>query len=78
MAEIINLNKARKASDKKHRKKKAAENRVEYGTPKPQRQKDASVRTRMDQELDGKRLENSDGKATNNEVHSSDREKEDQ
>ncbi|MDI7775260.1 DUF4169 family protein [Asticcacaulis sp. EMRT-3] len=33
MAELINLNKARKARDKQRRVEKAAENRILYGMP---------------------------------------------
>ena len=57
MAEIVNLNKARKAADRATRKEKAKERRALRSASRP----DPAAR-RREQELDGKRLaERTDG-----------------
>lgn len=60
MAEIINLNKARKARDKADAKVRAATNRAEHGVPKTDRDRADAERDRRDHELDGARIERPD------------------
>lgn len=57
MAEIINLNKARKAREKADAKVRAAINRAEHGVPKAERDRAGAERDRRDHELDGARIE---------------------
>lgn len=57
MAEIVNLNKARKAQAKRAAKAQAAENRVTFGTPKALREKNAKDAGRAARDLDGKKLD---------------------
>lgn len=57
MAEIINLNKARKAKARLSAEKQAAENRVRYGRSKAQKQQDAAETEAMRRKLDGLRLD---------------------
>ena len=60
MAEIINLNKARKARDKADAKVRAETNRVEHGVPKAERDRSHAERDRRDHALDGARIERPD------------------
>ena len=60
MAEIINLNKRRKARDKADAKVRAATNRAEHGVPKTERDRADAERDRRDHELDGARIERPD------------------
>ena len=57
MAEIVNLNRARKARDKEEAAKRAAENRVRFGTTKHQRRRAEREAEKAKKELDDKRLE---------------------
>jgi len=57
MGEIVNLNKVRKARIRAAEQVQAAENRVRYGRPKSVRAEARSDKTRLDQQLDGNRLE---------------------
>lgn len=57
MAEIINLNKARKAKVRLSAEKQAAENRVRYGRSKAQKQQDAAETEAMRRKLDGLQLD---------------------
>lgn len=57
MTDVINLNKARKARDKRAAKAVAAENRVRFGQAKPARERDAQAAERTKQDLDGKKLD---------------------
>jgi hypothetical protein len=57
MAEIINLNKARKARDKAEAKVRAANNRAEHGVPKADRDRADAERDRRNHELDGARIQ---------------------
>lgn len=57
MAEIINLNKARKARDKADAKVRAATKRAEHGVPKADRDRADAERDRRNHELDGARIE---------------------
>lgn len=60
MAEIINLNKARKSRDKADAKVRAAANRAEHGVPRADRDQAGAERDRRDHELDGARIERPD------------------
>lgn len=57
MAEIVNLNRARKAKAKAEAEKTAENNRVKHGTPKHLRKKGNAERKRSNAELEGKRLD---------------------
>ena len=57
MGDVVNLNKFRKARDRKVAEDQAAENRTRFGQPKDVK---AKLRTEADQtqkDLDGKRLD---------------------
>ena len=58
MAEIISLNKARKAKARADKTVRAQENRVKFGRTKAQRQADAADRARADKRIDDSRREN--------------------
>jgi len=58
MAELINLNRARKAKDKAEKEKTAQANRVLHGTPKTLRNLEKARKDKADQGLTGHRLEN--------------------
>lgn len=55
MAEIINLNRARKAKLKDEAEKQAAENRVKFGRTKAEKRRDQAESDRAARELDGKK-----------------------
>jgi hypothetical protein len=57
MAEIVNLNRARKAKAKAEAEKTAANNRVKHGTPKHLRKLGQAERKKAEAEIDAKRLE---------------------
>ncbi len=52
MAEIINLNKARKAKAKATSAAKAVENRAKFGRTKAEKARDAAERTRIERAID--------------------------
>jgi hypothetical protein len=58
MAEIINLNRARKGKAKAEKEKTAETNRVLHGTPKAVRNLAEARKDKADQGLTGHRLEN--------------------
>ena len=60
MAEIINLNKARKAKAQADDKATAAANRAAHGRSKGERDKSRAEKTQMDHLLDGARIERPD------------------
>ncbi len=60
MAEIINLNKARKARVKEHAKDKAVENRVRFGRTKIEKVADRLVEETARKKLDDARLNSAD------------------
>ena len=60
MAEIVNLNRARKARAKAEKEKAAEANRVLHGTPKALRNLTDARKNKADQALSGHRLENKD------------------
>jgi len=57
MAEIVSLNKYRKARQRSEAENRAAENRIRHGRGKAERQRDADSVARIDKALDGKRIE---------------------
>lgn len=57
MAELINLNKARKAKARADAERQAAENRVRFGRSKAQKQQDAAETEAMRRKLDALHLE---------------------
>ncbi|USQ15343.1 DUF4169 family protein (plasmid) [Legionella lytica] len=60
MAEIINLNKKRKAKARVEKEKKASENRVKFGRTKKEKQIAKQENERQERHLDGHKLENKD------------------
>ena len=60
MAEIVNLNRARKARAKADKDKTAAANRVLHGTPKGLRNLAEARKDKAEKGLAGHRLENED------------------
>ena len=56
MADVISLNKARKALQRKAAKAQAAENRIKFGQSKPERNKQQKDAERVAREFDGKEL----------------------
>ena len=58
MAEIINLNRVRKAKAKAQKAKTADANRVAHGTPKALRKLSEAKKDKAEQRLLGHRLEN--------------------
>ena len=57
MAEIVNLNRARKARDREAEQARAAANRAAHGRTKAERKADAEARAKRDALLDGARLD---------------------
>ncbi|MCR0984602.1 DUF4169 family protein [Roseomonas populi] len=57
MAEIVNLNRARKTRDRAAAEAKAAANRAAHGRTRAERAKDAEAKAKRDALLDGARLE---------------------
>jgi hypothetical protein len=62
MAEIVNLNRARKAKAKAQAEKTAANNRIKHGTPKHLRKLSDAERKKTEAEIDAKRLEDDETK----------------
>lgn len=60
MAEIVNLNRARKAKARTEKAKAAEANRVLHGTPKAIRKLSDAQKDKAEQRLSGHRLENSE------------------
>lgn len=61
MAEIVNLRKVRKRTQRTKAAERAAENRVLYGTPKAQRALVEAQKNKADKALDQHRLDTGDG-----------------
>jgi hypothetical protein len=57
MAEIVNLNRYRKAREKERAKMAAEENRTRFGRNKAEKRAEADERDRKERELDGMRQE---------------------
>ncbi|MEZ5895173.1 MAG: DUF4169 family protein [Parvularculaceae bacterium] len=60
MAEIINLNRARKTKKRTQKEKQAAENRVKFGTTKSEKQKQQVDDNLAKRKIDGHKLERED------------------
>ncbi len=57
MGEVISLNQARKARDRKTRERQAAANRARFGRDKGERQRTADEQSKSKRDLDGKAIE---------------------
>ncbi len=57
MADIVNLNHARKAKAKAAKEKTAANNRIKHGTPKHLRKLSEAERKKREAEIDAQRLD---------------------
>jgi hypothetical protein len=57
MAEIVNLNRLRKAQKRATEERQAEANRVKFGRTKAEKQNDRSLTERRRQDIDGKKLE---------------------
>jgi hypothetical protein len=57
MAEIVNINRARKARERKRAEQRAAENRARFGMTKDARRRAEREIEKAKKELDDKRLE---------------------
>jgi hypothetical protein len=57
MADIVNLNRARKAQKRATDQRQAEANRVKFGRTKAEKQNDQRVSKKQRQEIDGKKLE---------------------
>jgi hypothetical protein len=56
-AEILNLNRARKAKERAAAQTKAAENRATFGRTKGEKAKDAGAKSKLAGHLDGHKLD---------------------
>ena len=64
-ADVVNLNRARKAKARAEKDNKAAENRARFGRTKFERVREGATKKRMRRELDGKKVDKgSDGPET--------------
>ena len=61
MAEIVNLNRARKVKAKVEKDKTAEANRIKHGTPKNLRNLAEARKDKADQSLSGHKLDKDDG-----------------
>ncbi len=57
MAEIVNLNRFRKARERDAKGQRAAENRTRFGRTKDEKAKERGERRKIEQELDSKKLD---------------------
>jgi hypothetical protein len=57
VAETINLNRFRKAQKRAEKRKRAAENRIAFGRPKAEREKNRGEAEKTVRDLDGKKLD---------------------
>lgn len=60
MADVINLNKKRKAKNRLEKEKKASENRIKFGRTKKEKQIEKQENERTERHLDGHKLEKKD------------------
>ena len=60
MAEIVNLNKYRKARKRAESARRSAENRIIHGRTGPEKASDARVESLGQKKLDGERLDSKD------------------
>ena len=61
MGDLVNLNKFRKAKQRRNQDATAAINREKFGRSKAERGRDQQQRDRQDQDLDGAKLPDEDG-----------------
>ena len=64
MADIINLNKKRKAKIRLEKENKAAENRIKFGRTKQEKLLEKKENERHERHLDGHKLEKEEDKPT--------------
>ncbi|HVI51260.1 MAG TPA: DUF4169 family protein [Candidatus Sulfotelmatobacter sp.] len=57
MAEVVNLNRFRKAKQRQDDARKAEENRVRFGRTKVEKAKDRSAADKLAEGLDGKKID---------------------
>ncbi len=57
MAEIVNLRRARKGKARVEKDARAADNRVRFGRTKAEKRQSEAERRRMEQKLDGKKID---------------------
>lgn len=57
MAEIINLNRARKARQRAEEQQQAVENRIRFGRTRAEKQREALEKERAERDSDGKKLD---------------------
>ena len=62
MADVVNLNKARKAAARRQEEARAAENRLVHGRSKAQRTLEKAREDKARRELEGHRIETEDGR----------------
>ena len=60
-ADIVNLNRTRKARVRAEKERQSAENRVRFGRTKSERAKQGADTRRAQRDMDGKKIENGDG-----------------
>lgn len=60
-ADVVNLNRARKAQARAEKERRAAENRVRFGQPKLERAKRSAEKKRATRDLDSKKIGDGDG-----------------
>ncbi|MDP6568124.1 MAG: DUF4169 family protein [Alphaproteobacteria bacterium] len=60
MAEVVNLNRFRKARRKAEKTSRSAKNRARHGRPKDQQERERRAKDTDDGALDGKRLNDDD------------------
>ena len=57
MVEIVNLRRARKGKARVEKDARAADNRVRFGRTKAEKRQSEAERRRMEQKLDGKKID---------------------
>lgn len=57
MADVVNLNRFKKAKAKTEKAATAAHNRAKFGRAKAEKSRDAIEKTRAERELDGKKID---------------------
>ena len=57
MADIVNLNRVRKAKKRSDDERRAEENRIRFGRTKAEKQRDAAEAERTVRDLDGKKID---------------------
>ena len=57
MAELVNLNRVRKAKKREDEARQAEANRIRFGRTKAEKARDAAEGAKLEAELDGKKVE---------------------